>query len=123
MACFLIDYENQTDSMIEGISTLGLTKKDEIIFFYTRHAKRISFALLGELEKIPAQKKYIEVTDGSNALDFQLSTYLGACINKNPKNNYYIVAKDLGYEYVCNFWMKKNVSVKRLDRICYFVSL
>lgn len=121
MACFLIDYENQSDTMLEGISLLGLKKKDEIIFFYTKNSTRITFTLLDELEKIPAKKTYIRVESGTHALDFQLSSYLGACINEDPANNYYIVSKDLGYDCVCAFWTNKNVFVKRLGRIHHYI--
>ncbi len=33
MACFLIDFENESGRVLEGISLLNLSKNDEIIFF------------------------------------------------------------------------------------------
>lgn len=118
MACFLIDYENECGRLLEGISLLGLSKKDEIIFFYSKSAPHITFNLHKELEKIPAKKLYIEVETGTaNSLDFQLSSYLGACIHHNPDKAYYIVSKDNGYDCVCRFWMNKNVFVKRIERL------
>ena len=44
-----------------------------------------------------------------NALDFQLSSYLGYIIRENEDKpyNYYIVSKDKGFECIINFWKKK----------------
>ena len=124
MACFLIDYENQSGRVLEGISLIGLDKSDELIFFYSEKSSRITMELHSELEKIPAKKLYIKVLRGlPNALDFQLSTYLGACIQKNPKKKYFIISKDSGYDCVCHFWMDKNVFVKRIERFCYYTGV
>ncbi len=121
MACFFIDYENESGSTLEGISRLGLTKKDEVLFFYSRKASRVTMELHRELEKLQAKKQYIETETGTpNALDFQLSTCLGAYIQKNPRRAYYIVSKDCGYDCVCRFWNKQAVDVKRIDRFQYY---
>jgi len=121
MACFLIDYENQLGRSLEGISRLSLGRNDEIIFFYSKKASAITVELHRELESIKSKKLYIKSEPGvSNALDFQLSTYLGACIEKNPLKKYYIISKDCGYDCVCRFWNSKNVFVKRIDRICHY---
>ena len=124
MACFFIDYENESGSALEGISLLGLTKKDELIFFYSKNAARITMELHKELEKIPAKKQYIEIETGTpNALDFQLSTYLGACVQKSVVQQYFIVSKDCGYDCVCRFWKNRNVEVKRIDRFSYYANI
>lgn len=121
MACILIDYENECGRLLEGISLIGLGKSDEIIFFYSKNASRITMELHKELEEIQSKKLYIKVETGtSNSLDFQLSSYLGACIQKSPKKKYYIISEDGGYDCVCRFWNSKNIYVKRLERICYY---
>lgn len=123
MACFLIDYENENGRLLEGISLLGLGKNDEIIFFYSKHAAHLTMELHRELERIPAKKLYILVESGTqNALDFQLSSYLGACIQKSPKKEYYIISKDHGYDCICRFWKNKNINVKRIERFSYYKS-
>lgn len=116
MNCFFIDYENESGRALAGISLLNLRAEDELIFFYTQCASRIDFEILKELEKTPAKKRYLKAETGNrNSLDFQLVSYLGACIHKNPEKNYYIVSKDKGYECVCRFWRDKNVFVKRIE--------
>ena len=120
MVCFFIDYENQSGRALEGISLMNLKKSDELIFFYSENSSRITMELHRELEKIYAKKLYIKVVKGlPNALDFQLSTYLGACIQKHPDKKYYIISKDNGFDSVCRFWMDKNIFVKRIEKFYY----
>lgn len=98
MACFFIDYENQSGRALEGLSLIGLKKSDELIIFYSDKSSRITMELHRELENIQAKKLYIKVKrELPNALDFQLSTYLGACIQKNPNKKYYIVSAISGW--------------------------
>ncbi|MDE5996471.1 MAG: hypothetical protein K2G56_06085 [Eubacterium sp.] len=121
MACILIDYENESGRTLEGISLLNLSKNDEIVIFYSKSASYITMELHKEFESVKAKKDYIKVEPGkTNALDFQLSTYLGFCIQKNPENNYYIVSKDHDFDCVCRFWQNRNIDVKRIDRFCYY---
>ena len=123
MACFLIDYENESGGMLDGISLLGLKRNDEIVFFYSENASHLTMDLHKELESIQAKKLYIEAESGKkNALDFQLVSYLGSCIKEFPKKKYYIVSKDGGFNCVCKFWTKRKVDVKRIDKLCYYIN-
>lgn len=123
MACFLIDYENDDGDMLNGISLLGLKRNDEIILFYSENTSRLTMNLHTELESCKAKKLYIEVEPGKkNALDFQLVSYLGACIQEYPNKKYYIVSKDGGFNCVCKFWAKRKVDVKRIDKLCYYIN-
>lgn len=122
MACFLIDYENECGKLLEGVSLVGLGRNDEIIIFYSKNAFKMNMELHRELERVNSKKLYIKTETGTpNSLDFQLSSYLGACINKNPKKKYYIVSKDKGYDCVCRFWCSKNISVSRIESICRYL--
>ncbi|MDE6751321.1 MAG: hypothetical protein K2J59_00920, partial [Eubacterium sp.] len=123
MAVFLIDYENESGNVLAGISLLGLKRNDEIIFFYSKNASQLTMDLHKELESVKAKKLYIEAEPGKkNALDFQLVSYLGACIKEYPKKKYYIVSKDGGFNCVCRFWAKRRVDVKRIDKFCYYIN-
>jgi hypothetical protein len=60
----------------------------------------------------PAQIEYREVlVGGHNALDFQLVTYLGYLIAKDPMGQYLIISYDRGFEYVVNFWRKDGLCI------------
>lgn len=116
MACFLIDYENLSCKSLECITTAKLKKKDEIIFFYSKNASKMSFEFHKELEQIKVEKTYILIDASEpNALDFQLVTYLGARVQKNPEQEYYIISKDLGCDCVCTFWQNRNICVYRIN--------
>ena len=79
---------------------------------------RLTMEFHQKIENMELKKMYIPVETGKqNALDFQLVTYLGACIQKHPKKKYYIVSKDHGYNCVCHFWSNKGVFVKRINHI------
>ena len=124
MACLLIDYENESGKVLEGISLIGLTRKDKIIIFYSQKAAKITMEFHKELEKINAKKEYeIVETDCLNALDFQLSSYLGLCIHENPNEDFYIISKDKGFECVCRFWRNKGIMVKRINNPANYVNL
>lgn len=124
VACFLIDYENESERMLEGISIVSLTENDEIIIFYSKRVGRISMEMHQRLEKIPAKKTYIKVeTNSSNALDFQLVTYLGACIHNKPTREYYIISRDTDFDCVCKFWANYNVFVKRINQFCNYADI
>ena len=121
MACFLVDFENGGGNLMNGVSHLNLSRNDEIIIFYSKFASHLTMETHKELEIIKAKKIYIKVDTGSkNSLDFQLSTYLGACIQKCPKKKYYIVSKDKGFYSVCRFWRDNNIFVKRIEHFCNY---
>lgn len=120
MACILIDYENE-GAWLEGISLLSLTEKDEIIVFFSRNADHFPMKLHREFEKLSVKKRYIEAISGkTNALDFQLVSYLGYRISQNPFDKYLIVSMDRGFDCVCSFWRSRKVSVSRIDKISYY---
>ncbi|MDE6501430.1 MAG: hypothetical protein K2L10_05055 [Ruminococcus sp.] len=108
---YLIDYENVHQSGLNGIEKL--TENDRIIIFYTTNAETLTFSVY---EKIILSKAEIQLykvqCGGKNALDFQLSTFLGYILGKNPDTDCNIVSNDKGYEYVRNFWKEKNINIK-----------
>ena len=66
MACFLIDYENQNNKSLEGISLLRLSEHDEIVFFYSYNAIRITMDVHIELSKMPVKKNLCCDGNGNN---------------------------------------------------------
>ncbi|MCB5950676.1 PIN domain-containing protein [Enterococcus sp. BWT-B8] len=107
---YLIDFENVSATFHELIGEL--TVQDKIYIFYTDKCQKIS---LDQLEAIaPADWYLIKVNSGQNALDFQLSSYLGYLIAKETKEKqkFTIVSNDCGYNFVVNFWKKMNITIK-----------
>ena len=111
MAVYLIDYENVNTDGLNGISRLSA--EDTVIIFYSENADRMTFGLHRRLNESKATIDIRKVdVGGSNALDFQLGTYLGYLIALNRDEQYCIVSNDRGYNHVANFWGKQKVKVQ-----------
>ncbi len=107
---YLIDYENVSNNGLKGVELLE--DNDRIIIFYSKNAGNISMKTHKNLEITKAEKEYIEVNVASkNALDFQLSTYLGALTKEFPDDHFAIVSKDKGYKAVVDFWKKHHRTI------------
>ena len=88
---YLIDYENVHKTGFNGL--LNLTESDNVIIFYSGNADKITFNLHKEIVDSKADITYFEVrAGGKNALDFQLSTYLGYILGNKKKAKCYIVS-------------------------------
>lgn len=114
MAIYLIDYENTKN--LNGISTL--TSNDCVVIFYSSKANSLSFDVHKEIISSSAKIEYkcVEV-GGQNALDFQLSSYLGFIIkqNENKDCKIFIVSRDKGFSYVLSFWKnEKSIDIQIL---------
>lgn len=108
MAVYLVDFENVTSAGISGIQRL--TKEDKVYIFYTVNASNMSFAAHINLLSSPAEVIYYNVTSGGkNALDFQLSSFLGYLVSKGEDKEFYIISNDKGYDHVKSFWEKNGI--------------
>ncbi|MDE5771924.1 MAG: hypothetical protein K2I06_09925 [Ruminococcus sp.] len=108
---YLIDYENVHQAGLNGIEKL--TENDNLVIFYTTNAETLTFSLYEKLVSCKADIQLYKVQcGGKNALDFQLSTFLGYVLGNNPDTECHIISNDKGYEYVRSFWKEKNVKIK-----------
>lgn len=114
MSYYLIDFENvQTD----GVRNLTDMKSGDIIaIFYSEKCKNITLDVIEALTKLGVQIGCYKAKLGTkNALDFQLSSYLGYLIGKGSfEESYYIVSNDKGYDCLCNFWKEQGKTVIRI---------
>lgn len=112
MAVYLIDYENVSFNGLEGIE--NLTSEDTVHIFYSENANKMTFELHHKISSSHADFHYYKADVGKkNALDFQLSTYLGYLIALNPEKEYIIVSNDETFSFLIKFWIKRNFNVKR----------
>ena len=115
---YLVDYENVKADGMYGVDQLG--KKDCVCIFYSENASTLTFGLHEKLNqtkgKIVLQKVEVGV---KNALDFQLSTYLGYLISENEGKNetYYIVSEDKGLAILTGYWAERGENVKTASDI------
>lgn len=113
MTYYLIDYENVKTHGLDGISGLG--REDSVCLFYSENADTLTFGLHRRLSEAKAEIQYQKVETGTkNALDFQLSSYLGYLISENRDRNarFYIVTKDKGFGALVSYWSHRDVPVK-----------
>lgn len=114
MNYYLVDYENiRADSLKE---LTGVQEGDEMILFYSEQCKNISLEVIENIVRLNVQFSCFKVITGTkNALDFQLSSYLGYLIGKFEENAaYYIVSNDKGFDCLCEYWERLDKSVKRI---------
>ena len=113
---FLVDYENVKTEGFQGIDELE--KSDTVIIFYSANADKMTFQLHTQIIETKAKISYFGVeTIGQNALDFQLSSYIGYIIGKKSGCECFIVSNDRGFENVCNFWRKNGVRIRIIPDI------
>ena len=101
---YLIDFENVASEGLSGITYLS--PEDQVIIFYSANSNRLSMKMHILIGKSVCKLSYFEVSvGGKNALDHQISTWLGYLIGTNAaQRSYYIVSRDMGYKHVANFW-------------------
>ena len=111
---YLVDSENV------GIMWKSIVDKNEIqklFIFYTSNTPYISYEDLKFLLDSGSYFRLIECFTGQNALDFQLSSFLGYLLSKEESENddFVIVSNDKGYDPLCEFWSCRGYSVQRLS--------
>lgn len=117
MAVYFVDYENVSVHGFEGLERLS--QNAEVIVFYTANADKLTFSLHEKLLSARAKISIVRTeASGKNALDFQLSTWLGyriACDeHARTPAEYYIVSKDAGFAPIVKFWSARGVSLKQI---------
>lgn len=109
MAIYLVDYENVYIEGLEGLESLA--KQDEVVIFYTQNRCGLTFELHRRLISCKASLRLMEVTALStrkntvkNALDLQLSMYMGYLIGRCPHEPLYIISKDTDFDLNLSFF-------------------
>ena len=123
MATYLIDSENV---YIEGLNGLEqLSQRDEVVIFYTQNRCGLTFELHQRLISCRAKLKLMEVTALStrkntvkNALDLQLSMYIGYLVGSRPKEPLYIISKDTDFDLDLTFFAQYLQEGSRSLSIC-----
>lgn len=100
---YLVDYENVKN--LQDI--MGLKGDDKVVIFYTKNANTLTFEDHIALQSTDATIEYKKVLAGNNALDFQLSSYLGFLIGQNY-TEFCIISNDKGYEAIIDFWKNEK---------------
>lgn len=109
MAIYLIDYENVYVEGLKGLEKLD--SDDEIIIFYTQNRCLMTFEVHQQLIASRAAVSLMEVEVSSkskntvkNALDLQLSMYIGYLLGRRPDVPLYIVSRDTDFDLNLSFY-------------------
>lgn len=109
---YYVDSENVGD---EWVALLSDADEDtHFLVFYTEKSPRMSYLNIIKLLSNNEKLEFILCYGGNNALDFQLVTYLGYQICKEPEHEIYIVSKDTGFDSVIRFWEDRGISIHRI---------
>ena len=104
---FLVDYENVGPDGLKGLE--GLDESSEVMIFYSFKAQNLTWDLHEKIKKCKANFILKKVSVGfKDALDFQLSSYIGYIITKKSYENLIIISNDRGYEAIIRFWKEES---------------
>ena len=111
MNYFLVDFENVRTDGVKDLK--GVQEGDSMVVFYSENCKSITLDVLNSIIALKLKYSSFKVKVGTkNALDFQLTSYLGYLIGQGGMDtNYYIVSVDKGFEVVADFWKEQGISV------------
>ena len=110
---YLVDYENVKNQGFNGIQSLK--GRNFIYIFYSKNAPgNFSLDFLKIINDVNAKFFFRKVeVGGKNALDFQLSSFLGELITENDGKpcNYYIISYDKGFNSLIPFWAERDIKI------------
>lgn len=110
---YLVDSENVNDVWIRLVN--NLEAQDEILVFYTDKSPHMSYEKVIELTQLSDRPiRWIKCVEGSNALDFQLVTELGARVATDPEHVFIIVSNDNGFDAAVKYWTQRGKDVRRM---------
>lgn len=112
---YFVDSENVNDNWLILLDLAD--DDDEIIVFYTKKSPHMSYASVIRLLQANRPVRFEECHEGSNALDFQLISYLGYRMNNDTSadSEYIIMSNDTGFDSAVQFWKERNFPVKRFN--------
>lgn len=93
----------------------NMEPQDEILVFYTEKSPHMSYEKVIELTTLSDRPiRWIKCVEGSNALDFQLVTELGARVALQPECAFVIVSNDNGFDAAVKYWTQREKDVRRM---------
>ena len=126
---FLVDSENVNDNWLMLFDMAD--EDDEIVVFYTKKSPHMSYmSVIRLMENNSINVRFEECYEGTNALDFQLVSYMGylmgcggACSEnecdaasaETGADEYIIMSNDTGYDPAIRFWKDKGYPVRRYN--------
>jgi hypothetical protein len=109
-----IDYEN-----VQGVDLSRIAELDFKIWVFTGVSQsRIPINLVKSTQAFGNRLEWVTIDgNGPNALDFHIAYYLGVHVAGNPKDEYFILSKDKGFDPLVNHVGRKNIRCRRISSV------
>jgi hypothetical protein len=109
-----IDYEN-----VQNIDLSRIAELDFKIWLFTGVSQsRIPIELVKSTQAFGSNLKWVTIAgSGSNALDFHIAYYLGVHSALNPKDEYFILSKDKGFDPLVTHVVSSKIRCRRISSI------
>ncbi|MBE3143953.1 MAG: hypothetical protein IMZ61_08525 [Planctomycetes bacterium] len=107
-----IDYEN-----VQNVDLSRIAQPDFKIWVFTGVSQsRIPIELVRSTQALGNNLKWMPVDgNGPNALDFHIAYYLGVHVAENPKDEYFILSKDKGFDPLIKHVAKNKIKCRRIS--------
>ena len=109
-----IDYEN-----VQTVDLSRIDKKEFKICLFTGVAQsKMPTELAKSIHALGDRLDWVAIDgSGPNALDFHIAYYLGIHTAQNPKDEYFLLSKDKGFDPLISHISKKSIRCKRIASI------
>ena len=109
-----IDYEN-----VQSLNLNRIAQLDFKIWVFTGVSQsRIPIELVKSAQALGNKLEWVSIAgNGPNALDFHIAYYLGIHVAESPKDEYFILSKDKGFDPLINHVAKSKIKCRRISSI------
>jgi hypothetical protein len=109
-----IDYEN-----VQNVNLGRIAQLDFRIWVFTGVSQsRIPIELVRSTQAFGSNLQWVSIDgNGPNALDFHIAYYLGLHAAENPKDEYFILSKDKGFDPLIKHVAKSKIKCRRISTI------
>jgi hypothetical protein len=106
----LIDYENIQPKNMDILSGHSF----KVLIFFGLNQTKVSRDFVKSILQLRDRAEIIEMSGtGKNALDFHIAYYLGELVTKDPKAQFHVISKDMGFDPLIKHLRGNGVAVRR----------
>jgi hypothetical protein len=109
-----IDYEN-----VQNVNLSRIAQMDFKVWLFAGVSQsRIPIELVKSTQALGNKLEWVQIDgNGPNALDFHIAYYLGVHVAESPKDEYFILSKDKGFDPLIKHVAKSKIKCKRISAI------
>ena len=109
-----IDYED-----VQNVNLSRIAKMDFKVWLFAGVSQsKIPIELVKSTQALGNKLEWVQIDgNGPNALDFHIAYYLGVHVAESPKDEYFILSKDKGFDPLIKHVAKSKIKCKRISAI------